>query len=227
MAVANRIVRTDEDIKTSIVEELNWDTRVNAAAVQVVVDGGMVTLKGTVPSSGNRRAAEEDALDMPGAVGVDNQLKVEMSKPAHVPGDLEIRDSVVSALEFNSDIESANIEPVVDAGTVTLEGSVPTHWQKNEAEVLIGLIKGVITVTNELAVVPTEGVSDELIAQDIEGALARSALVDPAAVDVTVSDGTVTLQGNVPSTQTRLAAYRAANRTAGVVNIRNQLMVRP
>ena len=150
-----------------------------------------------------------------------------MSKPAHVPGDLEIRDSVVSALEFNSDIESANIEPVVDAGTVTLEGSVPTHWQKNEAEVLIGLIKGVITVTNELAVVPTEGVSDELIAQDIEGALARSALVDPAAVDVTVSDGTVTLQGNVPSTQTRLAAYRAANRTAGVVNIRNQLMVRP
>lgn len=227
MAVAERRIRTDEEIKTAIVEELSWDTRVNAASVQVVVDGGMVTLKGTVPSSGNREAAEEDALGIPGVVGVDNQLTVELSKPEHVPSDSTIRDTIITALEFNPDIDSTNIEPQVDAGTVTLTGTVPTHWEKNESAILSGMVKGVVKVTNELAVVPTEKVDDALIAIDVEHALARSALIDPGEVDVTVSDGTVTLQGNVHSTRARLAAYRAAERTRGVVEVRNQLMVRP
>ena len=44
-------------------------------------------------------------------------------------------------------------------------------------------------------------------------------------VDVTVSNGKVTLSGAVPSRVARLAAYRAALYTSGVTDIKDNIIV--
>ena len=41
---------TDETIKTQVVDQLVWDSRVDAADVGVTVKKGSVTIKGMVPS---------------------------------------------------------------------------------------------------------------------------------------------------------------------------------
>jgi osmotically-inducible protein OsmY len=102
-------------------------------------------------------------------------------------------------------------------------GTVPTHRDRTDAEAVVGRLRGVRAVTNELTVILTESHSDETIAADIVSALKRSALVDAGRVDVTVSDGTVTLEGKVRTAAAKSAAYRAADRTAGVIRVADKL----
>ncbi len=227
MTPTTNILRTDEEIKATVVDELRWDTRVDAAKIAVLVEGGFVTLKGTVPTYGASVAAETDAWDVLGVLGVDNQLTVELASVPPIPNDATIRSNAERTLEWNPDIDSLNIRVAVNEGLVTLTGTVPTHWEKIEAEELVRILRGVISVKNELAVVPTMDISDEIIAEDVVDALERSTLVAADKVDVTVNRGTVTLSGSVPTAAARIAAYRAANRTAGVVHVQNNLVLKP
>ena len=47
--------RTDEDIKMDVVEQLGWDSRVDASRVLVTVVERMVTLEGAVDAFSHRR----------------------------------------------------------------------------------------------------------------------------------------------------------------------------
>jgi hyperosmotically inducible periplasmic protein len=76
--------RRDEDIKLDVVANLRWDGRVDAADVQVDVDGGRVTLSGTVPNHTARVAAVQETWFTAGVGAVDDELKVVLKK--NVPG---------------------------------------------------------------------------------------------------------------------------------------------
>ncbi|MFW6153885.1 MAG: BON domain-containing protein [Planctomycetota bacterium] len=52
MAPTTNVAKTDEEVKTEVVEELRWDSGVDASKVQVEVDDGVVKLSGHVPSWG-------------------------------------------------------------------------------------------------------------------------------------------------------------------------------
>lgn len=227
MIATTNLARTDEEVKTSVVNELNWDTLVDASKVMVQVNNGIVTLTGTVPTNRARSAAGTDALSVLGVLEVENLLTVELPSVPAMPSDETIRSNAEDTLEWNAVVDAANIGVAVDGGVVTLTGTVPTHWEKTEAEEIVGVLRGVILVKNDLAVVPTEDVSDEIIAEEVVDALERNVLVDAEKVDVSVSRGTVTLQGEVPSGAARIAAFRAASRTAGVLFVQNNLKVRP
>ena len=225
MIATTNITRTDEEIKTAVVNELSWDTLVDASKISVRVDEGMVSLSGTVPTYRSRSAAETDALGILGVLGVENFLTVELPSVPPIPSDTSIRSNAESTLEWNAVLDETNVGIAVNNGIVTLTGTVPTHWEKTEAEELVSTLNGVISVKNELAVVPTEHISDEIIAEDVQAALERSVLVDAEKVDVTVVNGQVTLEGTVPSAAARMAADRIAGRTAGVLNVENNLTV--
>lgn len=217
----------DEEIKAAIANELSWDSQVDASDISVHVNAGFVTLTGTVHSYGSLKAAESDALNVFGVVEVENQLTVQFPGSLPVPGDATIQKNIEIKLDVNPDIASFNIHVAVTAGVVMLTGTVPNHWEKHEAAVIAASVHGVIAVENDLAVVPTAVVSDEIIAEQIVGALMRNALIDVDAVDVTVSRGSVILQGKVQTTAARMAAYRAASHTAGVLNVQDRLVVQP
>ena len=81
-------------------------------------------------------------------------------------------------------------------------------------------------MTNKLAVVPTESIKDERIAEDVVDAMDRNASANPEDVNVRVTDGVVTLTGTVTSWRAKTAAYDSALYTYGVVDVVDEINVR-
>lgn len=215
MAVAQQWT---QEIKKNVVDELYWDSRIDASRVLVDVSDGMVTLKGTVPSYSARQAAEADARAVAGMASVDNQLKVEPLSEIPVD-DQQVKDNAERVLRTNADIGSESIDISVEAGRVTLEGNVSAYWKKVIAADLVGRVSGVTDVNNRIAVVPSEKIDDAIIADQIVHALERNAGTDPEAIHVKVEDGRVTLSGFAPTLHAEHTAAGIARNTAGVKDV--------
>lgn len=68
--------RPDEEVRQEVEEALFYDTWVNAEAITVEVEGGVVTLTGELPDYEEVRLAVDDAWDVEGVVGVRPRLRV-------------------------------------------------------------------------------------------------------------------------------------------------------
>ncbi len=213
---------TDENIKTQVVDQLFWDSRVDSADVDVMVNKGRVTLKGIVPSYKAKTAGLWDAYLVRGVTYVDNQLHVKYPK---VPTDDKIEEYIGNILMWDMDLDNSNIAVSVDNGLTTLTGTTKSYWEKYLAEEDAYRVGGVTHVINELGIVLTDSWADERVAEDIEAALERNGNVDVNDVEVKVSDGTVTLSGEVPSWTARSAAYECAHYTSGVFEVNNDLTI--
>jgi osmotically-inducible protein OsmY len=158
-----------------------------------------------------------------GVVSVENDLVVEPSEP--ITNEVFLARRVADILEWNPDVDVRNLQVKVIGGVASVEGQVHALWQKKRAEELVNDVQGIIGVINEIAVVPTESILDETIAEDIEAALDRSLQVNVDNVTVEVNNGTVTLSGKVASFTAEQSAFEAALNTAGVRAVINNLEV--
>src|SRR5919108_3737404 len=150
-------VRNDEFIAKEVFDSMYWDSRVDASKVSVKVDNGIVTLSGTVPSYSSRAAASEDAWLITGVRDVENQLKVDFRTT--VPSDEEIASNIQDQFRWDNDLYPYDIQVTVLTGWVTLEGTVDAFWKKVRAEDLAFSMRGVLGLTNKIAVVPTQTVT--------------------------------------------------------------------
>mgnify|MGYP001044552079 CR=1 FL=1 len=216
----------DEKIKKDVTDQLYWDHRVDAADVQIEVDDGVVTLTGNVPSFTAKDAAYDDTWFVDGVRLVVNDLDVEYVTETKMPTDEEIQRYVVEKLRWNPDLASYKIEVSVAKGWVTMQGTVDAYWKKVRARMEASEVVGVLGVTNKLAVVPTESIKDERIAEDVVDAMDRNASANPEDVNVRVTDGVVTLTGTVTSWRAKTAAYDSALYTYGVVDVVDEINVR-
>jgi osmotically-inducible protein OsmY len=217
------MARTSEDIKKDIIDQLYWDARVDASDINVDVQGGNVTLLGTVPSFLAQQSVLEDARSVKGVAGIDS--RIEVAQPETVPTEADMADHIRDLYLWDPSLADQDIQVAADAGEVSLEGTVDAAWKKLRAETKALGVTGVHSVTNELAVVPTMSVFDETIAAAVYDALRRSANVDESSVNVTVENGTVTLSGTVPTWISRNAAFDAALYTDGVVDVVDDLVI--
>lgn len=69
--------RSDDELKRDVEEALFYDTWVNADAISVEVEDGVVTLRGTLPDYEEVRFAADDAWDVEGVQGVRCELQVD------------------------------------------------------------------------------------------------------------------------------------------------------
>ena len=113
----------------------------------------------------------------------------------------------------------------VNDGEVTLQGAVDQLWKKFRAQEIAGIIAGVRSIDNRLAVTPTESVLDRVIGEGIESALQRMDTVAAEPIDVEVKDGVVRLAGEVPNHQSLQEAQEVARHCKGVVEVYNELQV--
>lgn len=220
-------MRIAEQVKRDIVAQLAWDARVDATDVTVEVEAGTVKLGGTVPNLTARLAAADDAWQVPEVREVDNAILVAPPSVDLVPRDEELARNARVALDLNSAIPSDDLSVSVASGVVTLKGSVDALWKKHVAENLVSSLLGVVGVENKLGIAPTRKPVDEELARDIIEAIDRRVLVDKKDVEVVVNNGVVTLSGSVPGWAARRAAFDAALYTAGVRDIRNNLVITP
>jgi osmotically-inducible protein OsmY len=72
-------MRTDVDLRDAVIDELRYERSIPAAAVNVDVDKGYVTLTGTVASPEQRAAAGRAAMRVVGIHGVNSEIAVSLS----------------------------------------------------------------------------------------------------------------------------------------------------
>ena len=218
-------VKTDEQIKQDVTNQLTWDSRVDASDVTVAVEDGEVTISGTVPSYSAFSAARDITSSVRGVTEVTNLLTVKFPTTFVKPTDEDIKNNVMSLLKWNFDVDAYDLEVMVENGLVTLEGTVDSYWEKVSAESDAERASGVIDVVSKLAVVPTEKVSDELLAERIMDRIEQNTVADVDQINVEVEDGEVTLSGTVPSWYVWSSVYDAAQYTAGVMDIDDELEI--
>ena len=116
----------------------------------------------------------------------------------------------------------SEIVVLVEDGEVTLRGSVGTFGDKREANKAASQVDGVQSVKDELNVF---GLTDSDLGRDVLEALELDTRI-PATIDVTVTEGFVTLLGVVESQRQRDAAGFIARNVLGVVEVENQISIK-
>lgn len=139
--------------------------------------------------------------------------------------DKQLRQNVTDELAFEPSLDAASIGVAAEHGVITLSGHVTTYPQKMAAERAVWRVKGVKGLAQEIEVrVPGhKRRADDEIAQRAVNILAWNEQVPHDAVKVRVSDGWVTLSGEVSWNHQRKAAEAAVRELSGVVGVFNQI----
>jgi osmotically-inducible protein OsmY len=215
---------TDEELKDTVEDALDWEPSIDVSNMDVTVDDGVVTLRGDVGTYAEKRAAQRVVLGVYGVSGVANDLTVRLPRTLE-RSDTEIAQAAVDNLKWNTQVPSDRVTVAVSDGWVTLRGTVDWRYQRDAAERAVRTLAGVRGITNEIAVGPRVQPSD--VQSRIEAALKRSAEIDARRVAVSVADGRVMLTGNVHSWFERDEARRAAWAAPGVTAVEDHMAVVP
>lgn len=213
-------MKSDLGIKQDVNDELLWEPAVDAAAIGVEVDHGVVTLTGHVSSYMEKLAAEHAAERVAGVRGVVQKIEVRL------PGthsDADVAQAARSALEWHASLPSNRIEVLVENGWVTLSGEVDWPYQSELAARAVGTLRGVGGLINRLKIKDRLAPAD--VARQIEAALERHAEREARHIKVAVHGSTVTLSGHVDSASERRAAKGAAWSAPGVTEVVDHLQL--
>lgn len=142
--------------------------------------------------------------------------------------DIAIKKDVEAELRWSPDVNDTDIAVKVTGGEVTLNGFVHDYLSKHLAEVATQRVKGVTAVANDITVKPLAGVpSDAEIARAAVEALKAELPVAWESINPVVREGRVNLEGVVEWHYQRDCAESAVRRLAGVISVKNSIMIRP
>lgn len=142
--------------------------------------------------------------------------------------DRELKQRILRELKWDSRISWASINVEVMDAVATLTGSVSSYAQKVAAQEAAHRVVGVLDVANDIEVNPIDNYvrNDTEIARAVRSALEWDALVPDDRIQSTVSDGLVTLDGEVEYWRERMDAERVIRRLSGVIGVINKITVR-
>lgn len=213
---------SDSSLRQDIFDELEYEPSIDAANVGVAVKDGIVTLTGNVASFAQRMSLRDAVLRVKGVNAVVQEIEV-VPAGAHAVTDEEIARRTVNMLSWNVVVPENTVQVEVRQGWVQLTGNVEWQYQKDAAESAIWRMPGVIGVSNNIKIVPAVTPVD--IKKRIEAAFKRDAALEAQAVTVSVTGGTVKLEGRVNAWTERRAAARAAWSAPGVRVVENHITV--
>ncbi len=141
--------------------------------------------------------------------------------------DRTLREEILKELRWDTRVACAGLEVSVLDGVVTLRGNVPTYAKKVAAQEAAHRVAGVLDVANDVRVSVEHSHRDAETARAVRDALAWDVLVPDDRVISTVSDGWVTLEGEVNNLRECEDAERAVLNLRGVVGVVNKIRVIP
>jgi len=140
-------------IEDAVRDALVLDPRIDGPEqIAVAVEGGTVTLRGTVGRFSQRRAAVSDARSVEGVYDVDDQLDVRLLDEERRE-DAEVRGIALQILMWDSEVPADLIDVKVADGWITLSGDVAYQFESDAAFDDIALLLGVVGITNEIRVI--------------------------------------------------------------------------
>jgi len=213
--------KSDKQLQQDVEEELRWDPKVNAAQIGVTVDGGAVSLTGTVDTYAQKWAAEDATKRVSGVRTMAQDLSVKLLSD-HKHTDSEIATAIQSALKWDVMVPKT-VTAKVTSGSVTLEGQATWNFEREAAERAVRYLTGVVSVINAVAL--KSQVSPTDVKEQIQTALNRQAKADAKGIKIDTSGGKVTLTGHASSWQTTEDAADAAWATPGVTEVIDRMTV--
>ncbi|NNJ12381.1 BON domain-containing protein [Chloroflexales bacterium ZM16-3] len=138
----------DADIARHLADALRFDAAVLGDRIQISVEDGWVTLRGTTDWYYQRAAAEADAWRIADVKGVDNDITIVQP---HVSAS-DIETGIRKALDRHAAIDASGIAIFIEGSHVTLEGTVQSWAEFDTAGDVAWRAKGVTTVANDIVI---------------------------------------------------------------------------
>jgi osmotically-inducible protein OsmY len=214
----------NDSLRAKVAAELGWEPRVDSKDITVSVEGGRVTLRGTVTSCRQKREADTAARRVFGVTAISDFLEVQVpDQDRRADGD--VRADVGQALALN-DLIPATVLASVEAGLVTLSGVAAGQFQRDEAELVCASVPGVMGVDVAISLRPGPADRDGDIENAICAAFARSARLDRFEISAdSPLPGLVVLSGTVGSWAERDDAVALAWSAPGITDIDDRIAV--
>lgn len=148
--ILHSAVVSDEDIANAVRKRLSTEARVADSNLDVSVDEGVVTLRGTVDSLKAKRAAKQQAQAVRRVDSVRDRMRV--ASDAASMSDQEIKRRVINALAINPVTEAEEVSVDVNRGVVQPTGHVDSWFERGAADDAAARVRGVREVDNDLSV---------------------------------------------------------------------------
>ncbi len=214
-------MKTDDQLKKDVMEELRWESMVTAADINVATHNGVVTLSGTVPHYAEKGAAERAVQRVEGVKAIAEEMDVNLNVDHH-HADTEIAQAVVHSLKWHVWVPNG-VQATVENGWVTLSGEARFDFERTSATDSVKYLSGVKGVFNNITLKPS--VQPAAVKDAIEKALKRDAEIDAEHVTVSTNGSKVTLTGTIRSWNQRHEAGSAAWNAPGVTEVQNNLAI--
>jgi osmotically-inducible protein OsmY len=214
--------KTDEELKSEVLYQLGWDSRLNPAEIGVALHKGIVTLTGTVSNYAEKIAAKEAAHRARGVLDVANEIEVRATIKGQQT-DADLARAIRHALDWDVFVPSEQIHSTVTNGWVTLDGQVESYRERLDAERVITHLQGVRGVSNQIIVAAP--VNPARMQELIENVLEVRADREAQRIKVNVENGEVTVTGAVKSWDEKNAILGAISHAPGVTAVHDHLFI--
>jgi osmotically-inducible protein OsmY len=143
---------TTTTVEDDIRSALDLDPRIpDPGEIAVVAEDGIVTLRGTVGSFRQRRAAVSDAREVDQDYEINDELKVRLLDEWQRE-DAEIRGIALQILGWDIEVPADSVDVKVQDGWITLKGNVNYQFESDAAYDDVAGLYGVYGITNEIKV---------------------------------------------------------------------------
>lgn len=215
-------MKTDTQLKQEVLDELKWESAINAAKIGVEVNDGVVTLVGQVGSFAEKWDAERAVQRIAGVSALAVEIEVTLQGSSK-RNDTDIARAADHVLAWTSVLPKDAVKVLVEDSWITLSGEVSWEYQREAAAAGVRYLIGVRGVSNNISLNPE--VSLSAVKTGIEAALKRRAVDESQDIGVGVLGTDVTLTGEVHSWSERDLATHAAWSTPGVKKVVDKLTV--
>lgn len=184
---------TSAEVAEFIHVDVNADSRMEGASVNVIVKNRIAILSGTAHSLAQVERATARAIASQGVRAVVNQISI---TPV---GTKELLKKSKSAFRSQKMIRANEISVSIQGDRAILEGKVGTLDERDLARGIISEVSGITAIDNRLEVT-FEGIrKDSQIASQLAFMIKNDPLCEGLDLKASVSNGTVALSGKVGS----------------------------
>ncbi len=239
-AVIDRITvasqpRSDEAVRKDVAAALLQDPATESYRVTASVRNAVTILAGSVSSYTEKQLVARIAKGVRGVKEVVNDVMIDYQAKRTDP---QIAADVKSRLQWDIWIDGDLLSSAVQAGRVTLRGTVGSAIEKSRAYDDVW-VTGVLAVDDSVVKVETWALddtkrrmkypirSDDEIKEAVQEALRIDPRLSAFSLDIAVEGGIVILGGTVGNLKAKVSAEQDVRNVAGALGEDNLLKVRP